>query len=105
MLGSMGLALPDRPRRRAGAAERPRVALEGDGSLLMQLGCLTTVAKLAPENLTIVVMGQRHLPDHRLAADRDGGHADMVAVARGCGIAKAAWAKDEADFEGLIEAA
>src|SRR3954454_22657693 len=56
MLGSMGLAAPialgvalAQPRRRV-------FALEGDGSLLMQLGCLTTIATLAPENLAIIVM-------------------------------------------------
>ncbi|HEX2773123.1 MAG TPA: DUF4126 family protein, partial [Micromonosporaceae bacterium] len=32
--------------------KRHVIALEGDGSLLMQLGCLATVAERAPKNLT-----------------------------------------------------
>ena len=53
MLGSMGLAFPIalgvalvQPRRRV-------FALEGDGSLLMQLGCLTTIATQAPVALIL----------------------------------------------------
>ena len=34
---------------------RPVIALEGDGSILMPLGCLTTVATLGPR-MTIVMM-------------------------------------------------
>src|SRR6202521_3914669 len=56
MLGSMGLACPialgvalAQPRRRV-------IALEGDGSILMQMGCLSTIAALKPKNLTMIVM-------------------------------------------------
>jgi TPP-dependent trihydroxycyclohexane-1,2-dione (THcHDO) dehydratase len=44
---------------RARLVRQPRrhvVALEGDGSLLMQLGCLSTIAALKPKKLTIVIM-------------------------------------------------
>src|SRR6266850_5483858 len=56
MLGSMGLAIPIALGVAVAQPRRHVIALEGDGSLLMQLGCLTTVAALAPKNLTIVVM-------------------------------------------------
>ena len=66
---------PRRSRSRFGVAlaqpQRHVIALEGDGSLLMQLGCLATVAMQAPKNLTMVVMGQRPLSDHRRPADRE----------------------------------
>ncbi len=48
MLGQHGPRLPDRARRRFGAAEARTFALEGDGSLLMQMGCLSTIAAQAP---------------------------------------------------------
>src|SRR6202044_998381 len=48
MLGSIGLALAQ-PKRHV-------IALEGDGSLLMQLGGLATIAAQKPANLTIVIM-------------------------------------------------
>src|SRR5262249_38794025 len=56
MLGSMGLAVPIALGVAIAQPNRHVVALEGDGSLLMQLGCLATVAMLKPKNLTIVVM-------------------------------------------------
>ena len=31
------------------------IALEGDGSILMALGCLTTIANVKPRNLTIII--------------------------------------------------
>ena len=55
MLGSMGLSIPIALGVAIAQPKRHVVALEGDGSLLMQLGCLATVAVQAPKNLTIVV--------------------------------------------------
>src|SRR5271163_2913965 len=51
MLGSMGLALPIALGVALAQPERRIFALEGDGSLLMQLGCLSTIATLNPQNL------------------------------------------------------
>ena len=59
MLGSMGLAIPIALGVAIAQPQRHVVALEGDGSLLMQLGCLTTIAMLGTKNLTIVVMDNR----------------------------------------------
>ena len=44
-------------RQAVAQPERGVIALEGDGSLLMALGCLATIANLKPRNLTIVVIG------------------------------------------------
>ena len=48
---------PSRSRSASRSRSRSRhvIALEGDGSLLMQLGCLATVAVRAPKNLTMIV--------------------------------------------------
>src|SRR5580698_11380062 len=56
MLGSMGLAIPIALGVALAQPRRHVIALEGDGSLLMQLGCLTTIAALKPANLTMVIM-------------------------------------------------
>ena len=55
MLGSMGLTIPIALGVAIAQPQRHVVALEGDGSLLMQLGCLATVAMQAPKNLTMMV--------------------------------------------------
>ena len=45
MLGSMGLAVPIALGVALAQPQRKVFALEGDGSILMQLGCLATVAR------------------------------------------------------------
>src|SRR4029450_11423402 len=54
MLGSMGLAIPIALGVAIAQPQRHVIALEGDGSLLMQLGCLATVSERTPTQLTIV---------------------------------------------------
>ena len=80
------------------------LALEGDGSLLMQLGCLSTVAVLAPNNLTIVVWdnGIYQITGSQPTATTT---ADLVEIARASGIAKAHWAADEEDFDRRVKEA
>ncbi len=55
MLGSMGLACPIALGVALAQPQRGVIALEGDGSLLMSLGCLATIATVAPRNLTVIV--------------------------------------------------
>jgi thiamine pyrophosphate-dependent acetolactate synthase large subunit-like protein len=102
MLGSMGLAVPIALGVALAQPQRKVIALEGDGSLLMQLGCLGTVAARAQKNLAIVIMdngayqitgGQKTVTDQCV---------DLVAVAKASGLAQSAWAADESAFEELI---
>jgi len=99
MLGSMGLAVPIALGVAIAQPERHVVALDGDGSLLMQLGCLATVATRAPRNLTIVVWdnGIYQITGAQRTASAE--TADLVAIARGAGLADSAWAADEDEFE------
>lgn len=105
MLGSMGLAIPIALGVATAQPQRHVVALEGDGSLLMQLGCLATVAGRAPKNLTIVVWDNGIYQITGSQPTPGAASADLVAIARGTGIAKSAWAGDEADFDNLIAGA
>ncbi|MCO6415470.1 thiamine pyrophosphate-dependent enzyme [Siccirubricoccus sp. KC 17139] len=103
MLGSMGLAIPIALGVAIAQPQRKVFAIEGDGSLLMQLGCLSTVATQAPKNLVILVMDNGTYQITGGQATPAAGGTDYVAIARGCGIQSAAWAADEADFERLVE--
>jgi thiamine pyrophosphate-dependent acetolactate synthase large subunit-like protein len=105
MLGSMGLAVPIALGTAIAQPRRHVVALEGDGSLLMQLGCLATVAMRAPQNLTIVVWDNGIYQITGAQPTATAASTDLVAVARGAGIANSAWAADEDDFERLLTAA
>src|SRR6202035_643544 len=103
MLGSMGLAFPialgvalAQPRRRV-------FALEGDGSLLMQMGCLSTIATLKPKNLTMILMYNGVYQITGAQPTPAAANTDLVAMAVASGLANSAWAADEEDFERLID--
>jgi thiamine pyrophosphate-dependent acetolactate synthase large subunit-like protein len=105
MLGSMGLAVPIALGVALAQPQRRVIALEGDGSLLMQLGCLTTIAMLKPKNLSMVVFdnGIYQITGGQPTPAATG--TDIVAMARGAGLAASAWAADEDDFEHLLDRA
>lgn len=102
MLGSMGLAFPIALGVALAQPERRVIALEGDGSLLMQLGCLATIATLAPKNLTMVVMDNGIYQITGSQPTPGAGLTDLIAVAVASGLANSSWAADEDDFERLI---
>jgi thiamine pyrophosphate-dependent acetolactate synthase large subunit-like protein len=103
MLGSMGLAVPIALGVAIAQPERGVIALEGDGSLLMSLGCLSTVATVRPRNLTIIVMdnGLYQITGKQVTATGSN-HTDVVAVAKGVGLANSHWVRDDAHFDQLI---
>ena len=105
MLGSMGLTIPIALGVAIAQPQRHVIALEGDGSLLMQLGCLATVAERAPKNLTIVVWDNGIYQITGSQPTASAASADLVAIARGAGIAQSAWAADENEFDQLVAAA
>jgi sulfopyruvate decarboxylase subunit beta len=74
------------------------ISLDGDGSLLMNLGTIATIGREQPRNLIVVVWdneewGQTgHQPCHTARG------TDLERVAQGCGICRTATV---ADLEGL----
>ena len=105
MLGSMGLACPIALGVAIAQPQRHVFALEGDGSLLMQLGCLATIAARAPHNLTLVVFDNGVYQITGAQPTPAAGVADLVAIARASGLTASTWAADEDDFERLIDTA
>jgi thiamine pyrophosphate-dependent acetolactate synthase large subunit-like protein len=102
MLGSMGLTIPIAFGVALAQPQRHVVALEGDGSLLMQLGCLSTVAMQAPKNLTIIVWDNGIYQITGGQPTASASSADLVAIARGSGLVNSVWASDEDDFDRLF---
>ena len=87
----LGLALA-RPERRV-------IVFDGDGSLLMQLGSLATIAGAAPRNLTHLIFknGVYHTSG---AQEIPGGlTVDFVQMAKGAGYRKAYAVTDFDDFK------
>jgi thiamine pyrophosphate-dependent acetolactate synthase large subunit-like protein len=103
MLGSMGLAFPIALGVALAQPNRRVFALEGDGSLLMQLGCLSTIATLKPKNLCMIVMDNGIYQITGAQRTPAAAATDLIAVAIGSGLSNSTWAADEEDFERLID--
>ena len=83
LVSSMGLGLA------LALPHRTIWALDGDGSIAMNLGSLLTIANLAPRNLILILWENRVYEvtgNEPLGMARD---ADFVAIARGAGIHEA----------------
>jgi thiamine pyrophosphate-dependent acetolactate synthase large subunit-like protein len=103
MLGSMGMATPIALGVAVAQPNRKVFALDGDGSILMQLGALGTVAAAAQKNLAIIIWdnGLYQITGSQQTLTSKG--TDLVAMAKGAGIAQSYWASDEKHFEALVE--
>jgi thiamine pyrophosphate-dependent acetolactate synthase large subunit-like protein len=102
MLGSMGLAFPIALGVALAQPERRVFALEGDGSVLMQIGALATIAGQAVSNLTLIVWDNQIYQITGAQPTATAGGADVVAMARGAGLRRSFWAKDPEHFDDLV---
>ena len=102
MLGSMGLTSSIALGVAVSRPDTKVVALEGDGSLLMHLGALGTLAAAGAKNMVVVLWdnGIYQITGSQPTLTAKG--LDLVAVAKAAGIDKAFWAADEAEFEALV---
>lgn len=88
-----------------GLPQRKIVALDGDGSLLMNLCSLPTIARMAPKNLIHIVFDNEvyEASGAKLTATAAG--ADLVGVARAAGVKNARWANTLEDFLVAVKSA
>lgn len=81
------------------------ISLDGDGSLLMNLGTIATIGREAPKNLIVVVWdneewGQTgHQPSHTAKG------TDLAQVAQSCGIKHTATVTDLEELASVFQAA
>ena len=75
--------------------------ITGDGEMLMGLGSLATIGVQRPKNLTIVVFDNGAYGETGMQASHTRGSADLVAIARGCGIADAIDVSSDAALDDL----
>jgi sulfopyruvate decarboxylase subunit beta len=102
MRGAMGSTTPTGLGLALSTDDRVTV-LDGDGSMLMSLGSLTTVSRAAPDNLVIVVMNNSEFAT-------TGGQSTLASELNFAGVAEEsgleAWeATDISQFEAAYEAA
>lgn len=100
--GSMGLASSIGLGLAMAQPERRVVVLDGDGSLLMNLGSLATIGWVKPKNL-IVIVWDNALYGTTGGQDTATAHgADLDAAARALGIAATATVRTPAELERVM---
>jgi sulfopyruvate decarboxylase subunit beta len=88
-----------------GLPNRKVIVLDGDGSLLMNLCGLPTIAWQAPKNLIHVVFDNEVYESSGSSPTATSGPTDLVSVAKAAGIPKAFWAKSVDEFAKAIATA
>jgi sulfopyruvate decarboxylase subunit beta len=85
------------------APDEKVVVLDGDGSVLMNLGTLTTLARYAPRNLTQIIFDNGSLlSTGGFASHTTSGVTDLAAIARGAGVPNVALVTTPLDFMGAV---
>ena len=99
LASSMGLGLAlSLPNQRV-------VVFDGDGSVLMNLGSFSTMARYRPPNLVHVIFDNESLLSVGGFPTATSAGTDLEKVARGCGIAHAQTVRDVDAFRRAFEAA
>ncbi len=88
-----------------GLPHRRIIALDGDGSLLMNLCSLPTIARMQPGNLLHIVFDNEVYEASGSKKTATGCGTDLVEMARAAGIRNAAWANTLEDFARAVSSA
>jgi len=85
MLGSMGMASSIGLGASLGTSRRVWV-IDGDGSVLMNLGTLSTIANSGPANYTLLIVDNGAYGSTGDQPTHTSGKTDLAAMARGAGV-------------------
>jgi sulfopyruvate decarboxylase subunit beta len=88
-----------------GLPRRKIVALDGDGSLLMNLCSLPTIARMKPSNLIHIVFDNEVYEASGSKKTATGTGTDLVGMARAAGIKNAVWVESVQAFADAAAAA
>jgi thiamine pyrophosphate-dependent acetolactate synthase large subunit-like protein len=80
----------------------PIVVITGDGEMLMGMGSLATVAMQKPGNLSIIVLDNERYGETGGQTSHTSSAADLVGVAKACGIADSRAITTMAEVEALV---
>jgi len=100
--GAMGLTAPHALGFAIGLPDRRIILLDGDGSLLMNLGCLVTIAEAAPKNLIHFVCENGTYEANGAHPIPAQGKVDFAGMAESAGYAACHRYADLAAFEAGI---
>ena len=78
------------------------VSLDGDGSLLMNMGTIATIGREKPKNLIVVVWDNEQWAQTGNQPSHTAYGTDLEQVAKSCGIAKTATVSDEEELQSVF---
>ena len=78
------------------------VSLDGDGSLLMNMGTIATIGRERPENLIVVVWDNEQWAQTGNQPSHTAFGTDLAKVAEACGISKTAAVRDIEELRGAL---
>ena len=87
------------------ATDEQVISLDGDGSLLMNLGTLASIGRERPKNLIVVVWDNEAWGQTGHQTSHTGAGTDLERVAQSCGITHAATVSDLEEFEAALSQA
>ena len=101
MLGSMGLS-SSIGMGLSLTTEQKVISIDGDGSVLMNLGTLSTIGNYAPKNFTLLIVDNGAYGSTGDQPTHTSGATNLAAMARGAGI-KSVFEVDGAETKAQIE--
>ena len=78
------------------------ISLDGDGSLLMNMGAIATIGREQPRNLVVVVWDNEQWAQTGNQLSHTAYGTDLEQVARGCNIAKTATVREEEELQTVL---
>ena len=81
------------------------ISLDGDGSLLMNMGTIATIGREKPANLVVVVWDNEQWAQTGNQPSHTAFGTDLEQVARACGIDRTATVRDEEKLAGVFREA
>ena len=84
------------------ATDEQIISLDGDGSLLMNLGALASIGREKPKNLIVVLYDNEAWGQTGNQMSHTGTGTDLEQVALSCGIVNSSTVSDLEEFEGAL---
>lgn len=103
MLGSMGMASSIGLGLALARPERRVIALDGDGSVLMNLGTLATIANYAPKNYLLVILDNCCYGSTGSQPTCTSCRTDLAEVAKAAGVDSVSTARTHEDLKNAIK--
>jgi sulfopyruvate decarboxylase subunit beta len=87
------------------ATDEQIISLDGDGSILMNMGTVASIGREQPNNLTVIVWDNEKWGQTGGQTSHTGMGTDLEKVAQSCGIARTKTVTDLEDLEAAVSEA